>query len=74
MGRVKRAGLAHRTNNTSSYEEREIITIISLRPAPLSSRGVTSLGRSPRRLFECRCDQCQGYAVNDPGEPYLDDV
>jgi hypothetical protein len=52
MGRVTRAGLTHRTNNTSSYEEREIISIISLRSAPLSSRVVASLGRSPRRLFE----------------------
>jgi hypothetical protein len=41
-------------------------------------------GRPSRRLFECPCDQCQGYAtddpdepdpaVNDPGEPYPDDV
>jgi hypothetical protein len=77
MGRVRRAGkrggLTHLIRKTSSYAEREIITIISLRPAPLSSRGALRR-RSPRRLFECPCDQCQGYAANDPGEPYPDDV
>jgi len=34
-----------------------------------SPRGVASRRRSPRRPFECPCDQCQGYAANDPGEP-----
>jgi hypothetical protein len=79
MGRVRRAGLphrdlAHRTNKTSSYAKREIISIISLCPASRSSNEVALLGRSPRRPFECPCDQCQGYAADDPGEPYPDDV
>ena len=43
-------------------------------PASRSSNQVALLGRSPRRSFECPCDQCQGYAANDPGEPDLDDV
>ena len=30
-----------------------------------------ALGPSPRRSFEC---PCQGYATDDPGEPYPDDV
>jgi hypothetical protein len=32
------------------------------------------VGTAPRRSFECPCDQCQGYATDDPGEPYLDDL
>ena len=64
----------NRPNKTSSYEKS---------PALRSSSQVVLLGRSPRRLFECRCDQCLGYAANDtgepdpdddPGEPYPDDV
>jgi hypothetical protein len=39
-----------------------------------SPRGVALRVRSPRRLFECPCDQCQGYAADDPGEPDLGDV
>ena len=31
-------------------------------------------GRPPRQLFECPCDQCQGYATDDPDEPDLDDA
>jgi len=30
--------------------------------------------RSSRRPFECPCDQCQGYATDDPDEPDLDGV
>ena len=64
----------NRPNKTSSYEKS---------PALRSSSQMVLLGRSPRRLFECRCDQCLGYAANDtgepdpdddPGEPYPDDV
>ena len=39
-----------------------------------SPRGVALRRRSPRRLFECPCDQCQGYATDDPEEPDLDDA
>jgi len=98
MGRVTRAGrrvgagvgagagLTHLTRKTSSYAEREIYTNIYLHSDPLSPRGVALRGRPPRRLFECQCDQCQGYATDepdlddagdaadDPGEPYPDDV
>ena len=59
---------------TSSWEKRENISIISLRSETRSPRGVALRVRSPRRSFECPCDQCQGYAANDPGEPYPDDV
>jgi hypothetical protein len=74
LGRVRRVGLAHRglthrTNKTSSYAKREIISIISLRPASRSSNEVALLGRFPRRLFECPCNQCEGYAANDSSEP-----
>ena len=55
----------NRPNKTSSYEKS---------PALRSSSQVVLLGRSPRRLFECPCEQCQGYATDDPGEPYPDDV
>jgi hypothetical protein len=54
-----------RPNKTSSYAKS---------PASRSSSPVALRRRSPRRLFECPCDQCQGYAANDPGEPYPDDV
>ena len=54
----------NRPNKTSSYEKS---------PALRSSSQVVLLGRSPRRLFECWCDQCLGYAANDPGEPDPDD-
>jgi hypothetical protein len=78
MGRVRRAGrragLTHLTRNTSSYGEREIYTNIYLRSDPLSPRVVALRERSPRRLFECPCDQCQGYATDDPDEPEPDDV
>jgi hypothetical protein len=37
-----------------------------------SPREVALRRRSPRRLFECPCDECQGYATDDP-EPHLDD-
>jgi hypothetical protein len=76
-GRVMRKRVCqnvNRPNKTSSYAKREIISIISLRPASRSSNEVALLGRSPRRLFECPCNQCQGYAANDPGETYPDDV
>ena len=55
----------NRPNKTSSYEKS---------PALRSSSQVVLLGRSPCRLFECRCDQCLGYAANDTGEPDPDDV
>ena len=84
MGRVTRAGrrvgagagagLTHLTRKTSSYAEREIYTNIYLHSDPLSPRGVALRGRPPRRLFECPCDQCQGYATDDPDEPDLDDA
>ena len=84
MGRVTRAGrrvgagagasLTHPTRKTSSYAEREIYTNIYLHSDPLSPRGVALRGRPPRRLFECQCDQCQGYATDDPDEPDLGDA
>ena len=78
MGRVRRAGrragLTHLIRKTSSFREREIYTNIYPHSEPLSPREVASRVRSPRRLFECPCDQCQGYAADDPGEPYLDDL
>ena len=82
MGRVTRAGrrvgagagLTHLTRKTSSYAEREIYTNIYLHSDPLSPRGLALRGRPSRRLFECPCDQCQGYAANDPDEPDLDDA
>jgi hypothetical protein len=78
MGRVrrvgKRGGLTHLIRKTSSYAEREIITIVSLRSDPLSPREVALRERSPRRLFECPCDECQGYATDDPDEPEPDDL
>jgi hypothetical protein len=64
----------NRPNKTSSYEKRKIITMISPHSSRRSSNQVALLGRSPRRLFECRCDLCQGYAAYDPGEPYPDDA
>ena len=81
MGRVTRAGrrvgagvgLTHLTRKTSSYAEREIYTNTYLHSDPLSPRGVALRGRPPRRLFECQCDQCQGYATDDPDEPDLGD-
>ena len=86
MGRVTRAGrrvgagagasLTHPTRKTSSYAEREIYTNIYLHSDPLSPRGVALRVRSPRRPFECPCDQCQGqgYATDDPDEPDLGDA
>ena len=65
---------ANRTHKTSSSEKRETISIVSLHPETRSPRKVALRVRSPRWSFECRCDQCQGYAANDPGEPYPDDV
>jgi hypothetical protein len=53
-----------RPNKTSSYEN----------SSRRSSNQVALLGRSPCWSFECPCDQCQGYATDDPGEPYPDDV
>ena len=50
----------NRPNKPSSYAKS---------PASRSSSQVALLGRSPRRSFECRCDQCQGYATDDPDEP-----
>jgi len=55
----------NRPNKPSSYAKS---------PASRSSSQVALLGRSPRRLFECPCDQCQGYATDDPDEPDLDGV
>ena len=84
MGRVTRAGrrvgagagasLTHPTRKTSSYAEREIYTNIYPHSEPLSPREVASRVRSPRRLFECPCDECQGYATDDPDEPDLGDA
>ena len=82
MGRVTRAGrrvgagvgLTHLTRKTSSYAEREIYTNTYLHPDPLSPREVALRVRSPRRPFECPCDQCQGYATDDPDEPDLGDA
>jgi hypothetical protein len=59
----------NRTRKTSSYAEREINTITSLHSETRSSREVALRVRSPRRLFECPCDQCEGYAADEPGEP-----
>ena len=39
-----------------------------------SPRGVALRRRSPRRPFECPCDQCQGYATDESDEPDLDDA
>jgi hypothetical protein len=64
----------NRTHKTSYSEKREIISIISLWPKTRSPREVALRVRSPRGSFECPCDQCQGYAANDPGEPYPDHV
>jgi hypothetical protein len=55
----------NRPNKTSSYAKS---------PASRSSSQVALRRRPPRRLFECPCDACLGYATNDPGEPYPDDV
>ena len=78
MGRVRRtgagAGLTHLTRKTSSYAEREIYTNTYLHPDPLSPREVALRVQSPRRLFECPCDECQGYATDDPDEPDLGDA
>ena len=41
---------------------------------PIGGRSSALLRRPPRWLFECPCDQCQGYATDDPDEPDLDDV
>jgi hypothetical protein len=64
----------NRTRNTSSLEKRETIIIVSLHSETRSPRGVALRGRPSRRLFECPCDQCQGYATDDSDEPDLDDA
>jgi hypothetical protein len=62
----------NRPNKTSSYAKRKIIS--SPHSSRRSSNKVALRRRSPHRLFECPCDQCEGYAAYDPGEPYPDDV